>query len=135
MCVRKLAGAIAMMVLASRAPLAAQSMTAEEALAAAQGRTGAESVSTACKPSYGGEIVVCVDRGRDQRVFGPSNSTDSGVPDAPNLAPGGAGGVTVRGCFLQKCPKPVYYVDVTALPKAAEGTDADRIAKGEMRGN
>ena len=130
----KLTAVALTIALAAAAPLSAQSMTAEEALAAAQGRTGADGVSTGCKPSYGDEIVVCADRGKDQRVFGPSSSTDIGIPDAPNLAPSGAGGVSMRGCFLQKCPKQVYYVDVTALPKAAAGTDADKIAKGEMRG-
>jgi hypothetical protein len=133
--VGKLAAGLATIALALAMPAEAQTMTAEEALAAAQSRTGAESVSTRCKPSYGDEIVVCADRGEDQRGFEPSGSRDTGIPDAPNLTPAGAGGVTVRGCFLQKCPKQIYYVDVTALPKAAEGTDADRISKGEMRGN
>lgn len=43
------------------------------------------------------------------------------------------GGGTIRGCLpgLQKCPPPsALIVDVTALPQAPAGSDADRIARG-----
>ena len=46
-------------------------------------------------------------------------------------APGG--GKIVRGCLpgLQKCPPPpALIIDVTALPQAPAGSDADRIARG-----
>ena len=39
--------------------------------------------------------------------------------------------VTVRGCFIPPCPgEPALLIDVTALPKAPPGSDADRIARG-----
>ncbi len=42
------------------------------------------------------------------------------------------GPATVSGlCFVPPCPKPpVYFFDVTALPEAPPGSDADRIARG-----
>lgn len=46
-------------------------------------------------------------------------------------APGGGG--TIRGCLpgIQKCPPPpALIIDVTALPQAPAGSDADRIARG-----
>lgn len=43
------------------------------------------------------------------------------------------GGGTIRDCLpgLQKCPPPpALIIDVTALPQAPAGSDADRIARG-----
>lgn len=84
------------------------------------------------------EIVVCVDRGEDLRVPSTAESDptsrealDDGVPRAPQFDRGscrGQGGCMVGGW----APPPVYVVDVSALPQAPEGSDADRIAKGEL---
>lgn len=91
-----------------------------------------------CAPSSAGELVVCADHGRDQRMP-PTSQTDpnslaarralnNGIPRAPQLDKG----------YCPSCPHfgwappPVYYVDVSALPQAPEGSDADKIAKGEM---
>jgi hypothetical protein len=49
---------------------------------------------------------------------------------APPVGHGVGAGVTIRGCFLQKCPKDLYFFDIAALPEPAQGTDADKIAKG-----
>lgn len=83
-------------------------------------------------------IIVC---GRTRP--GPRLTTPPTPPAGPDprritlSAPppgGGVGvGVTIRMCFLQECPKPVYLIDLAALPVAAPGSDADRIAKGETR--
>ena len=83
-------------------------------------------------------IIVC---GRTRP--GPRLATAPPPPAGPDPmritlgAPppgGGVGvGVTIRMCFLQKCPKPVHLIDVAAIPVAAPGSDADRIAKGETR--
>lgn len=136
---------VATIVTALVAPTAglAQQVTAEEALANAQGTYSADSVSRRCRPAVGDEIVVCADRGRDQRMPSTADSDpnsraarealDGGIPRAPNLGPRDIGGVKVAGCFLQKCPKPLYLVDVAALPQAPDGSDADLIAKGEKR--
>lgn len=91
-----------------------------------------------CRPTPGSdEIVVCVDRGEDLRVDrGPPDANtpegrralNGGVPRAPQFDKG----------YCPECqhfgwvPPPVYYVDVSALPEAPPGSDAEKIAKGEM---
>ncbi len=81
-----------------------------------------------------GEIVVC---GREDdgsnRIEGDAGSTNTGVPHTDVGTHSNLGGVSVRGCFLQKCPKPVYLIDLSKIPLAPAGSDADKIAKGEMR--
>ena len=90
-----------------------------------------------CAKADPDEIVVCLDRPKDQRV--PSGEPDpntlagrralnNGVPRAPQLDHG-----YCKECpHFSYAPPPVYYVDVSALPAAPEGSDADRIAKGEI---
>jgi hypothetical protein len=91
-----------------------------------------------CRPKEGSdEIVVCRDRGEDQQIErgDPDPNTlegrralDGGVPRAPQFDKG----------YCKECPHfgsvppPVYYIDVTKLPEAPPGSDADKIAKGEM---
>ena len=111
----------------------AQQVTAEDALSNARGIYSADSVSRRCRPSTGDEIVVCAYRGEDQRLPDPGTNTDTGIPQAPGLGPRDIGGVKISGCFLQKCPKPLYLLDVAALPQSPDGSDADLIAKGEKR--
>ncbi|WP_239804568.1 hypothetical protein [Croceicoccus hydrothermalis] len=93
-----------------------------------------------CKPSSGEEIVVCAPIVRDQRVesFTMRNPTS---PEARNL--GVPDVVDVDGmppclafCITSKfgyAPPPAFIVDFDALPDAPPGSDADRIARGEMR--
>ncbi len=94
-----------------------------------------------CRPTPGSdEIVVCVDRGEDQRVDrGPPDpnslegrrALNGGVPRAPQFDRGSCKGQP--GCITGGwAPPPVYYVDVTALPEAPPGSDADKIANGEV---
>ncbi|MBC2669903.1 hypothetical protein ACFOON_03375 [Novosphingobium piscinae] len=86
-----------------------------------------------------GEIVVCgADRGEAWRVPSITDSEpdsregrDTGVPTAPNVS-------SLPDCKIVKChgfgrvPPPVYVVDFSKLPPAPAGSDADRIAKGEI---
>ena len=97
-----------------------------------------------CKPAVGDEIVVCADHGGDQRVPSTAESDpsslaarrglDGNIPSAPFVGTircrKGADGVC-RG-NLGGAPPPVYYVDLDSLPAPPEGSDADKIAKGEM---
>ena len=87
------------------------------------------------------EIVVCAPRDPDaDRYPGREDldsvqSTDDGLPRAPDLAPKYPGVVVARGCFIPPCPPPpMVFIDVKALPQAPPGSDADLIAKGEMKG-
>jgi len=52
-----------------------------------------------------------------------------GSPPIPPRPPG----VTIGICFLQKCPRKRYYIDVSTRPQPPPGSDADKIARGEMR--
>lgn len=87
-----------------------------------------------------GEIVVCR-RKADTSPYGfdkeewesryADKTRDKGDPRAPDLEPHYPGVVVARGCFIPPCPPPpALFIDVTALPKAPPGSDADRIARG-----
>src|SRR3546814_101038 len=91
-----------------------------------------------------GEIVVCR-RKRDQSEFRTLPSEDAqtryaqetmnkGNPQTPDVSGEGIfkGPATVSGlCIIGPCPKPpALFIDVTALPQAPPGSDADRIAHG-----
>ena len=109
-----------------------------ERLEAAKQAYGVPDPRLRCRPSSSDEIVVCVDRGEDQQVERgePDPNTlegrralNGGIPRAPQFDRG----------YCPDCqhfgwaPPPVYYVDVTSLPEAPEGSDADKIAKGEAK--
>jgi len=95
-----------------------------------------------CRPKPGSdEIVVCIDRGEDQKVERNSpdpktlegrRALDGGIPRAPQFDRGSCRGQP--GCIIGGwAPPPVYYVDLKAIPEPPPGSDADKIAKGEMR--
>ena len=86
------------------------------------------------------EIVVCAPRDPDadrypgRETLESVQSTNDGLPRAPDLAPKYPGIVVARGCFIPPCPPPpMVFIDVKALPEAPPGSDADLIAKGEMK--
>lgn len=123
-------------------------ITAEEALANAEVAYGPPEPDKKCAPQEGDEIVVCAEDEGDQSEFRVKSSSeldptseeaiDDGLPRAPDVAgpgiftgPATIGSLCIPG--LQKCPPPpALIIDVTALPQAPEGSDADKIAKGEM---
>ncbi len=86
-------------------------------------------------PSDTGEIVVCGYRRPDPRFERPeapqTNDSKMVAMGAPPAGGGVGGSVTVRGCFLQKCPKPLYFIDMKAIPEPAPGSEAYAIAHGE----
>ncbi len=96
---------------------------------------GIDGDATCDTASASDEIVVCAKKKRSLRID-PSERparTEAkmvglGSPPIP-IRPG----VSIRGCFLQKCPKELYFIDFSKLPEAPPGSDADKIAKGEMR--
>lgn len=93
-----------------------------------------------CRRSPEGEIVVCVDRGEDLRVPSTAEADpnsrearhirDGEVLRAPQLDRGSCRGQP--GCVVGGWAPPPVSVDVSQLPQAPEGSDADRIAKGEL---
>ncbi len=92
-----------------------------------------------CGVASNGDIVVCApDRGEKWRVP-PTSETEptslqalrNGIPRAPQLDRGSCRGQS--GCVTGGwAPPPVYMIDLSAIPEAPEGSDADKIAKGEM---
>lgn len=111
-------------------------------LAAAQTRTSVASIQSRCnRPRQGDEIVVCVDRGEDLRVPTTAESDpdslaarlmlNNGVARAPQLDRGSCKGKP--GCMIGGwAPPPLYLIDLAAIPEAPEGSDADKVANGEM---
>ena len=96
-----------------------------------------ETAQEVCPESNEDEIVVCRETGDPDRYRVPSD-TDRGVvkdhvPRAPDLEPKYPGVVVAKGCYIGPCPRPMpVMIDLKAIPEAPEGSDADRIAKGEM---
>ncbi|GAA4046215.1 hypothetical protein GCM10022213_16960 [Parerythrobacter jejuensis] len=133
-------------------PLAAQqsgnpSPTAEQVLEEAKEEYGPPPPDppkrVECDDPIGNEIVVCAEL-EEQSQFRVRSSLDEGDDshlkwegDPPNVAGPGifTGKATVSGCIkgVNCPPPPVYYFDITALPEAPEGSDADKIAKGEKK--
>ena len=83
-------------------------------------------------------IIVCApDRSEHYRIP-PSNDGD---PDPRSTRGHGLTPPDVSGApnCTQMCmhggyaPPPVYYIDLSKIPDAPAGSDADKIAKGEMR--
>lgn len=111
-------------------------------LDAASRRTAITSVQSRCdRPRQGDEIVVCVDRGEDLRVpttaesdpdsLAARRARNNGVPLAPQLDRGSCKGKP--GCVIGGwAPPPLYLIDLAAIPEAPEGSDADKVAKGEL---
>ncbi|MDE2595787.1 MAG: hypothetical protein KGL44_02795 [Sphingomonadales bacterium] len=90
--------------------------------------------------SSAGEIVVCApDDGKQWRVPSTAESDPTsrealrdGLPRAPQLDRGSCRGQP--GCIIGGwAPPPVYMIDLAAIPEAPAGSDADKVAKGEMQ--
>ena len=129
-------------LLVASLPVMASAQSAEDVTAAAMVETAKQfyrvrqlPLDCDTDPMMPDAIIVC---GRTRP--GPRLTTVAPRPagpdpmritlDAPSNGSVGVG-VTIRMCFLQKCPKPVYLIDLASIPEAAPGSDADRIAKGE----
>ena len=86
-----------------------------------------------------GEIIVCApDGGAQWRVPGSSETdptsraaTNDGVPRAPELGRGSC--VGQFGCLTGGwAPPPAYMIDLSAIPDTPRGSDAEKVANGEM---
>lgn len=122
-------------------------VTVDQVVQSAQKAYGPPPPQPACAPQADNEIVVCA-REQDNSLFRVKSSSeldpeskdavDDGLPRAPDLSgpgiftgPATVGGLCIPG--LQKCPPPpALMIDLTALPEAPEGSDADKIGKGEI---
>lgn len=98
-------------------------------------------VSADCDDPVGDEIVVCAALEEQSQFRVPSrldrgdNSNLKWDYEPPDVAGPGIfkGKATASGCVkgLTCPPPPAYIFDITALPEAPPGSDADKIAKGE----
>lgn len=97
--------------------------------------------ATRCRPGRRGDgsIIVCGGREASEAERLPlrdqtdsARSTNDGLPRAPNVLglPPCKGNGVCKG--FGSVPPPMYYFDITALPEPPAGSDADRIAKGEI---
>ena len=85
-----------------------------------------------------GAIVVCGGREANEKERLPlrdeldsARSTNDGLPRAPNVS--GLRDCS-RGCVgFGSVPPPMYFFDITKLPEAPPDSDADKIARGEIR--
>ena len=90
------------------------------------------------EPGANGEIVVCgADHGERWRVPSTTDSdpeshqaTNTGVPRAPNVSP--LPDCRRRCIGFGKAPAPLYIIDLRKMPEAPAGSDADRVARGEI---
>lgn len=111
----------------------------EQAIKQARETYGPQLPSKGCgAPNPSGDIVVCATDSKEFRVQSSAEldpksreALRDGVPRAPQLDRGSCKGEA--NCFgFGKVPPPVYYFDIAALPEAPPGSEADRIAKGEL---
>ena len=144
--------ALLVMALPARAQVAPAAATAaaptatsaQQALSAAQAAYGPKVAPKTCADTpAGGEIVVCA-RVQDNTEFRVKSTAEldpdspeatyNGVPRAPNVHGIPTCKETGNPCFgLGKVPPPIYYIDLTTIPVAPPGSDADKISKGEAR--
>lgn len=103
-----------------------------------QSRKACQAQSAQSKDS---EIVVCA--GGDDKEFRVQSSsqldpnsrqaTRTGVPRAPQLDRGSCKGKGQLGCFnLGGRAREIYMIDLKSIPETPEGSDAEKVAKGEL---
>lgn len=94
-------------------------------------------IGSLCRTAGAGdEIIVCGGREVPPTPPEPPRPRLIDIPGVQTWTPtaGMVGaGVTVRGCFLQKCPKEVILIDLASIPVAAPGSEADLISRGLIR--
>lgn len=116
-----------------------------EKMMGAGGRVTPDRSRNAClRTVRQGEIVVCAPDEEQFRVPSTAESDpdsaqalNDGRLHPPDVAGGGIfrGKATASGmCLIPPCPPEApYIIDLSTIPVAPAGSDADKIAKGELR--
>jgi len=117
---------------AAAAVTPAPTVTAEQALENARAIFSvAPRKAAPCPDAKGEEIVVCAEQEDPAKQYVPSDTDsgdpDDGVPRAPDVS-----GLPSGGMRIGKTPHRPLIIDLSKIPEAPAGSDADRIAKGEM---
>lgn len=130
--------------MAQSAPAQSSSSQSEQDRAIAEnmigtGRVTPDKIHNNCaNPTRQGEIVVCAPKQDQFRVPSTSESdplSDQSLNDGRLIPPDVAG----RGIFKGKATatfgsvEQPYIIDLSTIPLAPAGSDADKIAKGELR--
>jgi hypothetical protein len=118
-------------------------VTAEEAVARSNNNYGPPPPRSNCKQDpENTEIVVCAEEEQDQSEFRVQSTaqldpegkeaTNDGLPRAPDVA---GDGIFKGGGLLKfgSVPPPAIMFDISELPEAPEGSDADLIAQGKKK--
>lgn len=121
---------------------AAEDRAIAEKMLGVGGRVTPDRIRNRCaNPTRPGEIVVCAPNQDQFRVPDTGDDPDQSIEEG-DLAPADVGGrgifrgkSTMSGmCMIPPCPPEApYIIDLSSIPEAPEGSDADKIAKGEMR--
>jgi hypothetical protein len=120
-------------------PATAESMTARAN--AAYGPLVPQRPKACGTQDKNGEIVVCApDNGKQWRIPSTTDSdptsrqaTRTGIPRAPQLDRGSCKGKGQLGCIgIGRAAAPMYMIDLSTIPETPKGSDAEKIAKGEM---
>lgn len=124
------------------APAIAQVSDADREMAEkmmSAGRVTPDTVTRRCpEPERRGDIVVCAERPDEQRMPSTADSDpnsrealDDGRLRPPDVAGGGIfRGRPTMGFGRVTVP---YMIDLSTIPEAPAGSDADKIARGEKR--
>jgi hypothetical protein len=109
-------------------------------------RTGrlAPPLRARCEAPKGNDIVVCAQNQEQFRAQSSSDEdpgSDQALNDGRLTPPDVSGRGIFKGkptmggkCFIPPCPPPpAYMIDLSTIPEAPVGSDADKIAKGEIR--
>jgi len=134
--------AAALLLIAPASPLIAQAegVSARDAIEQARKTYGPPPPRKQCRDQGDSEeIVVCAEEEQDDAEFRVKSTNEldpdsrealnDGLPRAPDVA--GDGIFKGKGISLGGAPVPAYMFDLSELPQAPEGSDADLIAKGE----
>jgi hypothetical protein len=113
-----------------------------EKMMAGGGRITPDRSHRACvRNTRPGEIVVCAPEEDQFRVDSTADSdptgkagTNDGRLRAPDFEKHMSGVSVAKGCFVPPCPpaQPLI-IDLSQIPEAPAGSEADLVAKGELR--
>lgn len=123
----------------ANSPSEADRVIAEKMMSASGRITPDTSHNNCLRTARQGEIVVCAPDEDKYRIPSTAESDPTGArgTDDGRLHPPDVSGLpdcSKGGCIgFGRAPRHVYMIDLSQIPVAPAGSDADKIAKGEVR--